>query len=479
MSASPRSPHLRVFGFPIRVNPMFWLVAGMFGALSLDNGQGATDYSPESLARVLLWVVIVFVSILWHELGHAFVARAFGFTPAIELNGMGGLTIWGGGPTRPTPGQRVAVSLAGPGFGLALGGVVYLAAELGLGPQHWALAYAIELLLWVNVGWGLLNLVPMLPWDGGGVLYGVLDLVTGGKGRKPAALVTIALSLTLAAVIVWQLGFTRVWLLFLCALSFSVGLRLLRAKPAPAATVRLDPLEAIGRTRQALEQAGPPERLVSAILMGARSESWAALGLDLEERVAVKVVSPSQRAVALELAAWAHLLAGQPDRAARAVEAMRATHDPSPILGATVALTAGRYAEALDRVEAIHPEEREGARLVEAYALAAHGRPESAMAPIGADRAVGALVDAALFHAGEYDAAAQLAALLFDRFGEAEDAYNAACSHARGGRPEEGLGWLERAIDAGYRDLPHLEADEDLASVRALADFAALRARLQ
>jgi len=478
VSAAPRASW-SIFGFPLRVSPVFWLVAVMFGV------QPGEEYTSEMFVRLGLWVVALFVSILWHELGHAFAMRRFGYAPSIELYGMGGRTMWGRGPRDPSPGKRILVSLAGPGFGFALGGAVYgLQLLLGqLAPAaagHWAVGYFVRTMLWVNLIWGAVNLVPMLPWDGGHVLEGALDKVTRGRGRKPAAIVTIVLSIVLGLALVLLLdGPMRWWPALLCLLSLSVGVRVLRAKPPSLASPELEPRAALERARQILERAGSPERLVSAVLMGSRAPQWRALAVDLEERVAPAVISPAQRATALELAAWAHLLAGDAPRAEAVKVAMRDTHDPSPILEALVAAKGGRFEEALEAVEAIHPEEAAGAKRIEAYALAAQRRPESAMAAIADDRAAGALVDAALFQAGAYDEAADLAAHLFDRFGEAEDAYNAACSHARAGRAEEGLSWLERAVDAGYHDLAHLESDEDLAAVRALEGFGTLRSRLR
>lgn len=454
---------------------MFWAIMLVFVF------AGETEYTTELFVKGLIWVPLVFVSILWHELGHAFAMRRFGYSPSIELYGMGGRTMWGAGPRNPSAGKRIVVSLAGPFAGFALGAVVF-GLSLALGPgQHWAVEYAIGNALFVNVGWGLVNLVPMLPWDGGHVMEGVFDLLTNGKGRRPAAMITIAVSLLLAGLVLYFFGFVGwiLWPLFLCGLSLSIGVRVLRAKPPSLASPELEPREALARARQILEKAGPPERLVSAILMGSTSPQWAALAADLENRVAPGVIAPAQRAVTLELAGWANLLAGDAAGAHRVVDAMRSTHDPSPILAALVALKRSMWDDALDAVEAIHPEEAEGAKRIEAYALAARGQPESAMAAIGSDHRAGALVDAALFRAGAFDPAAELAALLFDRFAEAEDAYNAACSHARAGRAEEALSWLERAIDAGYSDLAHLEADEDLASVRALEGFGSVRERLQ
>src|SRR4051794_41088064 len=73
--------HFRLFGFPVRVHPFFWLTTVIFGM-----GGGPAD--PQ---RTLVWVGIVFVSILAHELGHATMQRFYGGHPWITLYGLGGL----------------------------------------------------------------------------------------------------------------------------------------------------------------------------------------------------------------------------------------------------------------------------------------------------------------------------------------------------------------------------------------------------
>src|SRR5262249_57851598 len=99
-----------LFGNVVRVSGSFWLLTLL---LALSPGN-------RDLAGVLGWVVVVFVSVLWHELGHATVARIFGQTPVIALHGMGGTTSWT--PTRRLAWpERLAISLAGPAPRLILG----------------------------------------------------------------------------------------------------------------------------------------------------------------------------------------------------------------------------------------------------------------------------------------------------------------------------------------------------------------------
>ena len=73
----------RLFGFPVRVQLSFFLVVVLLGLF-----PGAT------VGTVIIWTAVAAVSILWHELGHAFAARRLGSSPTIDLYGFGGLTHW-------------------------------------------------------------------------------------------------------------------------------------------------------------------------------------------------------------------------------------------------------------------------------------------------------------------------------------------------------------------------------------------------
>jgi stage IV sporulation protein FB len=172
-----------IAGIPVRVHPLFWLIAVLFGSAS------------DSLISLLIWVVAIFLSILIHELGHAFAMRRFGQDSQIILHIGGGLTVpesvsWGGGYANVaiSANQQIFISLAGPFTGflfavlitaasLALGGKVipnyifgFIPLPMVLFPAGWELLNSfIMSLLWVNIFWGFVNLMPVHPLDGGNV----------------------------------------------------------------------------------------------------------------------------------------------------------------------------------------------------------------------------------------------------------------------------------------------------------------------
>jgi stage IV sporulation protein FB len=172
-----------IAGIPVRVHPLFWLIALLFG-------------SSGDLLLIPIWILVILVSILVHELGHALAFRRYGQRSHIVLHFAGGLTIpepvyWGSrfANVALTPNQQIFISLAGPGAGFILAALVIIIVEVmggsvstirlfGLIPLPLnalmpfggrILNVMISMLLWVNVFWGLINLVPVYPLDGGNV----------------------------------------------------------------------------------------------------------------------------------------------------------------------------------------------------------------------------------------------------------------------------------------------------------------------
>ncbi len=147
----------QLFNFPVRVHISFFLIALLLG-LSIGN-----------IILVLLWVVIVFVSVLLHELGHAVVANYYGRAPQIELYSMGGLTISTRYSLLSYP-KEILISFAGPLAGFLLGGILFVLLRI-FGPVTVPyLDFIVYEMLWVNIGWGIINLVPILPLDGGSIM---------------------------------------------------------------------------------------------------------------------------------------------------------------------------------------------------------------------------------------------------------------------------------------------------------------------
>ena len=154
----------RLFGFPVVVDWFFWLTCFLLGG-------GIRMQSAADLPGIMLWMIAVFFSILVHELGHAFVGKRYGATPAIQLHGMGGLTILPGAAF--TRKQNILVSAAGPAASLALGVATLLFIQV-IPPSTPAGRLLTNYMLWINFFWTIINLLPILPLDGGQIARDVL-----------------------------------------------------------------------------------------------------------------------------------------------------------------------------------------------------------------------------------------------------------------------------------------------------------------
>lgn len=177
---TPFDVRLVAFRIPIRVHPSFWLAAILF--------CGNTDHPLVSPAQYLfLWVICFFVSILVHELGHAFTAEFFGWPSEIVLYFGGGLAFTHRYHNN-TPGRSILVSLMGP-----VAGFLLLALVIGLEQILDARGLfnnvyrdlLFQFLKFMNLYYGLLNLLPVLPLDGGRILESFCELV---RFRRPQAI---------------------------------------------------------------------------------------------------------------------------------------------------------------------------------------------------------------------------------------------------------------------------------------------------
>ena len=168
-----------LFGMPVTVRTSFLIIAALVGFAGIGSPQ-----------ETVAWIVIVFVSILIHELGHAVTARSFGSDVAIELNGLGGLTRWNVPHGEITPGRRALIAAAGSATGLAFGGLVWVVARQ-FGPYEPLTGFILNSTIYVNVFWGLLNWLPIRPLDGGHLLESFLEKVAPVRREAIAKVVFV------------------------------------------------------------------------------------------------------------------------------------------------------------------------------------------------------------------------------------------------------------------------------------------------
>lgn len=156
----------RLLGFPVTIEPFFWVnMALIFGAISAD--------SPEAIGALVVQMASGFVSILIHELGHALTMRRLGDQRVdIVLHGFGGFAR---GSRHLDRWQSLTVSAAGPALQFASGVAVSVWIYPALADQFNAFG-RLFLASFANVSrlWALLNLLPILPLDGGHICRSLL-----------------------------------------------------------------------------------------------------------------------------------------------------------------------------------------------------------------------------------------------------------------------------------------------------------------
>jgi Zn-dependent protease len=194
----------RIGNIPVRINASFFLMTVFLGMGSVND-----------LPLLLTWFVVVLVSVLIHEMGHALMGKAFGLSPEIDLHSMGGTTSWSGGRNVGN-GKGILISLAGPLAGLSVGVFAWLAIPI---PASVFGQKVYDFVWFVNVVWSVFNLLPMLPLDGGNVLRSTLNAMTGGKGEIPSRIIGLILAVLLGAVVVFKL---HDWWLAMLGLLFAV-----------------------------------------------------------------------------------------------------------------------------------------------------------------------------------------------------------------------------------------------------------------
>lgn len=168
-----------LLGIPVRVHPVFWATSAFLA------------WYPGRMDIVLVQVLCIFVAILVHEMGHALMTRRFGWQPEIVLYILGGYAT----SVRHSTWRDIAVSAAGPGAGFLLLLAIWLPCRISgvLEPgstfmqphfdpqvmQNWPAAIAdgtrgnqlfqsaIDFSLFINFMWNAINLLPVLPLDGG------------------------------------------------------------------------------------------------------------------------------------------------------------------------------------------------------------------------------------------------------------------------------------------------------------------------
>lgn len=166
---------------PILISPFFWVLILLIGWLNTSTVVGTA-----------IWAIVILFSVLIHEYGHALTALAFGQKAEINLVGLGGLTRRSGHQIKKW--QDFLIVLNGPLAGFALYFAAYYLSPYIDNERFKYFAYALKVAANVNFFWNVLNLLPILPLDGGQLMRIGLEALFGFKGIRFAFLLSIILS---------------------------------------------------------------------------------------------------------------------------------------------------------------------------------------------------------------------------------------------------------------------------------------------
>ena len=188
----------RPFGIPVFVSPYWFVIAGVFIVIYANDLSNSLHGNVRFVVAAA-FVVLLYVSVLVHELAHSVVARGYGLpVRRILLYPLGGISEIDKEPQ--TPPASFCVSAAGPALSLALGGVGW--ALLARWSPTGSSGSLVRQLMYANIIVGIFNLLPGLPLDGGRMLRAVIWKITGKPNTATIAAAWVGRALAVALLVI-------------------------------------------------------------------------------------------------------------------------------------------------------------------------------------------------------------------------------------------------------------------------------------
>jgi stage IV sporulation protein FB len=475
--------HFRILGTPVRVEPLFLIIAMLFAVRI------------QQVWLIFTVAFLVFLSILVHEMGHALTYRFMGQRSAVVIHGMGGFTVpTGGGRRVLSRGKSIAVSLSGAIFQLVF---LWLPARYLL-QTDWAIDQlfswdagsnvdfniypVLYYMQFINLWWAVFNLLPIRPLDGGHVAEELF-------GHEWACKLSIGFAAVAAFLALTHTPMYLIVALLMGFFAYQNYKELTSGMPSDVLDVEAPDEPSRGGRR------GGASRHPGAGTAGPAAGGGRAGRKDRKRRGDRKSRSRHLEAVPdlptgpgpgsasdLEATIWNELRDGDRDRAAAM---LRQSGSSNGFLQGSVALAQGHTSIALDLVHAAYMGEPDGPpNLVLATLLADNDQAVPLTDTLVSDGTTGLTAAASLLthlhYAKRFEAAARVGELLFAAgpTSPAQTAFEVACAWSRAGNAEEGLRWVEAAIDAGFKAPAILDKEPDLLEVRDLPGWTAIRAKL-
>lgn len=461
-------PHFSIAGIPVRIEPVFWLITAFMG---FNLGEPAL---------IITWVGVVLVSILVHEFGHALALKAFGQSSSVVLHGFGGMTI---SQRRLSRGQSIAVSLAGPVTAFVVLGLPLLwLRDSDFGFEQalaWRGQFGIYPILYfgvfVNIWWSLANLLPIRPLDGGNVMTELI-------GIQPARIVSVVVG---AAAAVWAYThsvdflYAAFFAAMLAFINFSEYRRTKQGTRAPSAFDIDAPAPRGGGGVLPGHNAGGTGLAAPARREGGRPHT-----------PPVRASTPTAPPVGLganavePAVASAHAwnLLRQANASGAAQMLARASGPVDPFAAGTVALALGQGPEPLARAYLAQP--GGPSNLVPATIAAdrgeALGLAQSLLGAAATGQEAVAGLQTHLHYAERFAVAGAVGEALYASGppSPAQVAFDTAAAWSRAGDAARALTWVARAVGDGFTATGLLDGESDLAAVRGLPGWSAIRAQL-
>lgn len=471
----------RLFGYDVEITGSFWFSAALMGFLM----------SGDNLRLVIPFVLVMLLSVLGHELGHAVAFSRYGVRSSIRLHFLGGVTM----PNAVLPLGRkplMVISFAGPLAGLLMAALTFLvfpnictAALWGLFPgfcsatgacvapipqvidiAHTGFLQTIALFFVANVFWSLFNLAPVLPLDGGHILEHAL----GPKRYRTTLLVSGISGAALA--IYFGLGGSMIATFIFGSSALQAFMRLRDVQGAVRASG-----DAMRERRDSGQADVHPEvlrdlKVARRALDEERFDEASKLALAVADGRSPAGVKPKDAALgeALTIAGWAEVGAGRMERAIDVCDRIVKSKVPGDAaLFATIAIERGESQKARSLLEA---------------ARAAGDNRKEVFGPLirilldQGDAARAAAIALDCFDGLNAEDARHIAVLalksgadtwagrlyeaLFERERTAEDGFESARAFARSGDPERALSLLRAAVGAGFDDSRRAYGDDAL-----------------
>lgn len=171
----------RLLNVPVTIHPSFFL----FFLFLTDLHQVV------SIEGVMVGVILV-VSLLIHEYGHALTAMHYGARPEINLEAFGGNAQYNN--CRMTPKQEFIITINGPLLESVLIVIPYFLLNIGFSENTYV-NYFLYKMMRLNILWCLFNLIPVSPLDGGHILKFLLEKKFANQSTRISLVIGIAAAL--------------------------------------------------------------------------------------------------------------------------------------------------------------------------------------------------------------------------------------------------------------------------------------------